>query len=340
LTLAPQAKRIIKMLELFSMGRRLTAAQLVDYFDQEVSLRTLQRDLLTIQEAGIPLQMERESGKENIWSFPPEYRRMILPQIERNELLTMHILKAFLKSFKKTTIASDLENLLNKVEELAPGEIYMELEGIEDLVWDQDVGHYRYDQTDGILNQVIDLIVAKKWGTITYRRSRTDQEKTYDIFPCRIFQYKGVLYLAAYHPYFEQFFALTLHRIKRIIEAKEQKQHLPNFDLDAFRRNRFGVFTGDVEQVELEIQNEYTHYFKNRTWHPSQQISTKEDGRVLLKMGVPVSPELVTWILGWHTAIKVIKPESLIKEIKQKLEDTLKIYVNINEESKKEKGKS
>lgn len=43
-------------------------------------------------------------------------------------------------------------------------------------------------------------------------------------------------------------------------------------------------------------------------------------------MEVPVSPELVTWILGWHTAIKVIKSESLVDEITQKLEEALKIY--------------
>jgi len=308
------------------MGRKLTAAQLFDYFDQEVSIRTLQRDLMTIQEAGIPLQMEREKGKENIWSFPVEYRRMIIPQIERNELLTMHILKAFLKSFRQTTIGSDLATLLNKIEEIAPGEIYMELEGIHDLVWDQDVGHYNYDQTDGILNQVIDLIVAKKWATVTYHSSGQEVEKTYDIFPCRIFQYKGALYLAAYHPWFDQFFALTLHRINAIESTKENQHPVPEFDLAAFRRNRFGVFAGKVEQVVLEIESDYTHYFKNRTWHPSQKISTKKDGTLLIQMEVPVSPELVTWILGWHTAIKVIRPESLVEEITHKLEETLKTY--------------
>ena len=40
----------------------------------------------------------------------------------------------------------------------------------------------------------------------------------------------------------------------------------------------------------------------------------------------PISPELVTWIPGWHTAIKVTKPGSLIEEITQKLEETLEIY--------------
>jgi predicted DNA-binding transcriptional regulator YafY len=54
--------------------------------------------------------------------------------------------------------------------------------------------------------------------------------------------------------------------------------------------------------------------------------TTKKDGTLLLKMKALISPEMVTWILGWHTAIKVIKPGSLIEEITQKLEETLKMY--------------
>ena len=54
--------------------------------------------------------------------------------------------------------------------------------------------------------------------------------------------------------------------------------------------------------------------------------TTKKDGTLLIKMEAPISPELVTWILGWHTAIKVTKPGSLIEDITQKLEETLKMY--------------
>ena len=320
-------QRIIRILELLSMGRHLTTADLRREFDEQVSLRTTQRDMQTILQAGIPLICEKNLKKENVWSFPPEYRRMILPRIERNELLTMHILKSFLKSLRQTRIGSDLDTLLNKIEEIAPGEFYMELEGIDQLVWDQDVGYYNYQKTDHILNETIELIISNKWATVTYQRSELEDEKTYDIFPCRIFHYKGVLYVAAYNPYYDKFFSLTLHRIIAIKSAEDQQRPVPDFDLAVFRSNRFGVFTGEVEQIALEIKSDFALYFKDRIWHPSQKIITKKDGTLLLKMEIPISPELVTWILGWHTAIKVTKPKSLIEDITQKLEETLRIYL-------------
>ncbi|MCK4558791.1 MAG: hypothetical protein KAV45_03335 [Calditrichia bacterium] len=54
--------------------------------------------------------------------------------------------------------------------------------------------------------------------------------------------------------------------------------------------------------------------------------TTKKDGTLLIKMEAPISPELVTWILGWHTAIKVTKPGLLIEDIIKRLEETLKMY--------------
>ena len=116
-----------------------------------------------------------------------------------------------------------------------------------------------------------------------------------------------------------------MHRIIAIKSAEDQQRPVPDFDLAVFRSNRFGVFAGEVEQIALEIKSDFALYFKDRIWHPSQKIITKKDG-TLLKMEIPISPELVTWILGWHTAMKVIKPGSLVEEIRQKMEETLKMY--------------
>ena len=41
--------RVIRILELLSMGRCLTSSELNREFDEKVSLRTLQRDMITIQ---------------------------------------------------------------------------------------------------------------------------------------------------------------------------------------------------------------------------------------------------------------------------------------------------
>ena len=116
------------------------------------------------------------------------------------------------------------------------------------------------------------------------------------------------------------------HAVSTAGKTHYQNARIIQYGAETDRRNRFGVFAGEVEQVELEIKSDFAHYFKDRIWHPSQQITTKKNGALLIKIEAPINPELVTWILGWHTAIKVTKPGSLIEDITKRLEETIKMY--------------
>ena len=52
----------------------------------------------------------------------------------------------------------------------------------------------------------------------------------------------------------------------------------------------------------------------------------KEDGNIILSMIVGLSPELISWIMGWHQNVIVKSPNKLIKIIKTLHEKTLKLY--------------
>ncbi len=318
-------QRVIRILELLSMGRNLTTSDLRKEFDHKVTLRTIQRDMITIQQAGIPLNCEKNHKKENVWSFPREYRHMILPSIQKSELISLYILKAYLKEFRGTKIEDNLFSVIDKLEDMAPGEVYLDLDTTGDLLWDQDYGAYDYSELDDLINQVINAIVKKNWLRITYQ-GRDNNAKTYLIFPYRLFSYHGSIYIAAYTPQYQTTISLVMQRIKSLRIEENISDMVPPFNMEDYRNRRFGVFGGPVEKIHLRIDPRYTIYFRNRFWHPSQEVKMQNDGSMMLSMEVPLSPELITWILGWHTAIKVIKPESLIKMIKQRLTETLKIY--------------
>ena len=322
-----QIQRIIRILELFSMGRRVTTQELYDFLKGECSLRTIQRDIQAIQYAGIPLMLEKSSARENYWFFPREYRQMVVPVIQHNELLAMHILKAHLKTFRGTKIERQITGLFNKLEELVPGDIYLDFDEDKNFIWDQNQGLYNYGEYDQLLSTVIELILARNWVTVTYRASEGKPPKTYDLFLYRIFLYNGSIYIAAYNPAFDNFISLALHRLEQVQPARGQRCQARPFSLAEFCSNRFGVFVGEIQRLQLSIRPEFVHYFQNRSWHPTQKTRLKKDKSMLLEMKVPLSPELITWILGWHTAIKVLRPDSLKAEITKKLQETLEQYI-------------
>jgi proteasome accessory factor B len=251
---------------------------------------------------------------------------MILPSIQKSELISLYILKAYLKEFRGTKIEDNLTSIIDKLEDMAPGEVYLDLDNTNDLVWDQDYGAYDYSKLDDLIHQVIDAIVNKNWLQIIYQGRDETTGKTYMIFPYRLFSYHGSIYLATYSSQHQNTISLAMQRIKSIAFAENMTDPAPSFSLENYRNKRFGVFSGPQETIQLKIDPRYALYFRNRSWHPSQEIKIQNDGSLLLTMEVPLSPELITWILGWHTAIKVIKPESLIEMIKQQLTETLIIY--------------
>lgn len=322
-----QSQRIIRILELFSMGRKLTCKGLYEHFERKASLRTIQRDLLTIQEAGIPLISEKNFSKDNIWSFPREYRQMVLPSIQQNELLALYVLKAYLKTFRGTQIESNLENLLDKIENMAPGDIYLELNTDTDagILWNQNYGDFNYQIYDEILQNIVSFIVNKKWAVVTYQRPQSP-EKSFEIFIHRLFVYNGVIYLAASSAKYNNYMALALQRVKKIKTAKSQNHKPIEFDLEKFRSERFAVFSGAIEHIKLFINSEAAFYFTNRQWHPTQKILVNDDGSLMLEMDVPLSYELVGWIVGWHSYIKALSPPALIESIKSHLKTTLELY--------------
>ena len=317
--------RAIRILELLSMGRNVTASELYREFDGAITIRTLQRDMIAIQEAGIPLLCSKNATKENVWSFPRDYRGMVLPSIHRNELLSLYMLKAYLQEFRGTHIEKNLASVIEKLEDMAPGEVYLELDNNEEILWDQDFGAYDYSRLNDLLNRVIEAIIHTQWLTISYRGRGEANGKSLTVFPYRLFSYNGTIYLVAYLPRYQKAISLVLQRIISA-EAAESDHPVPPFDVQSYRLDRFGVYGGEIKTVRLHIAPDYAIYFGNRAWHPSQKAQTTKDGGMILEMEVPLSPELVTWILGWHEGIRVLAPDELIDTIKDKIKGMAHLY--------------
>lgn len=320
-----QIERIIKILELLSMKRKLSTDDLHRHFDKQVSLRTVQRDIKAIEAAGIPLFMDKDSSGKNYWYFSRDYKKMVLPSIQPNELLAAYILKSYLKTFKGTQIETDLNSVVDKLETFAPGDVYLDMNTDESIIWNQDFGDFDYQKFGGILEETIRSITQEYWCTVTYEAQKEEQ-KSFDIFIHRLYTYNSIIYLAVTSEKYNDYITLALHRIIDLKKAANQAQKPDPFDIERFRKNRFAVFSGKPVHIKLQINKETAHYFTNRQWHPSQKLSLNEDGSLLLEMDVPITWELIGWILSWHSFIKALSPPELIDKLQERLKETQELY--------------
>lgn len=309
--------RIVKILTKLSGGRSLTPSEIVDQLHDErelkqVSLRQIQRDLNNIESAGVPLVVTSD-GKEQRWSLPSSYRSLAPLTISKNEIVSLHILKGALGALQNTRVQKDLVRLKAKLESYAPGDVFMD----ESLISDVSPGRYMNAIDDDALEQIIFAITDPQWDRVTYRSVSAGTTKTFVVSFCRLVNHSGRLYVIAWHEKYQQYITLAADMIEHVEVANDwsTKHHL--FDERMYRKQRFGIYDGDAVDVTLRVNKEYAHYFSTRLWHQSQVVKHHKNGTLTITMSVPISPELLSWIMGWARGLRVMKPKSLITACKK-----------------------
>lgn len=321
-----QAKRVVFILKRLYNGKKFTTNeihQLLNENFKNISLRTVQRDLRVLQDSDESVETFLE-GKQKFFFIPREVRAGAPVNIGSNEILSLHILKAHLETFKGTVVEEDTKELERKLEELAPSNVYAS----DSLFWNKNIGQFDYSNYDFIIRRLINYIGENKWVKMQYRPLRNlDKSEEHICIMKSIFTYFGYLYVAAFDIKHKKYVTFAVHRIDSVDSLDEIPNiRVPKFKYKNYFKNRFGVFNGPHKLVKLKIKDEFLHYFENRFWHATQKFEKQADGSTILRMSVPIVPDLVSWILSWGEIITVVSPKELRKRVKKKLEKTLINY--------------
>jgi predicted DNA-binding transcriptional regulator YafY len=319
-----QARRVLMILGLFQKHIVLKTSEILVMINDRfggISKRSVQRDLEILKNEDLIVLEGR--GRESKWKYNKSNKIKSSPlKISGDEMLSFYMLKAYLATFKGTSIENDIVKLTSKIENFAPGDVFLE----DTLYWDQNPGSYDYSNNPGLITKLIHNINEKNWINISYRKILDDSIKNYEIFPCSLYTYGGVIYLVAYNLKAKMHVNFVIHNIIQIEESLNQNHKSPEFDYDEFRRQRFAVIDGEIKNVKLLINKDFVKYFEHRFWHSSQKQVVQNDGSLILPMKIPVTADLVTWICRWNDTMTVIEPPELRTWMIELLQSTLKNY--------------
>lgn len=323
-----QIHRLIRILQILSSGRKITTRELRHRFDDAVSLRTLQRDLLALSEAGIPLISEKTKANENAWFLISRFRSFIPLPLETNEYLAAHILKANLKVFEKTPFEKEIKSLLKKIDQIVPEDVFLETEsdGAKNLFENYSAGLFDYSPHGQTINNLISAIVRRTECLVTYYNPNEQKDKTFHIEPEKMVHYNGGLYVIVYLRYYKSFIMLAIQRIRKLelLDKSFPRDH--PFSENEYWKGKFGLFPGEQVEVKLQFTKDIRHHIEGRSWHSSQTVEIDKKGDLILTMKVAITPELISWILGWRAYIKVLSPSELIDKIKKEADKITNLY--------------
>lgn len=99
-----------------------------------------------------------------------------------------------------------------------------------------------------------------------------------------------------------------------------------DFSLQEYTNQSFGVYHGEVLDVELLFSPELAPEASQFNFHPTQKGKYNEDGSYTVTFSASGSLEIIWHVFRWGRGCKIIAPKSLRDEYKKYLEDNLKNY--------------
>lgn len=117
-------------------------------------------------------------------------------------------------------------------------------------------------------------------------------------------------------------YTYLLHKFSNI-KLTDKSFDKKDFNLQEYSKRSFGVYQGEILDVELLFNKELTSDASQYNFHPTQTGKINKDGTYSVKFKASGSKEIMWHIFRWGAGCKLIKPESLKKEYKKYLSDVL-----------------
>lgn len=141
-------------------------------------------------------------------------------------------------------------------------------------------------------------------------------------------------YLICNYEKYDNLMHLRLDRIQKADKVNEKARHFSEvceykevFDVADYTNKIFGMFSGEIETVELCCKKEIAKTVADR-FSENIFITNVTEDEFRFSYKAAISEALVTFIMNFGDSIKVIAPESLKCDITERAEKILKVYKN------------
>lgn len=287
-------KELLRQIEILAMIHEKDAYysenDLCEYFGG-ISPATLRRDLSAIRSFGVSVHTERGvvCFSHNIKEKEQKKNYLIL----LNQLISLYI------AINEKETIRNLRGIFKKFK----------------------------NRTLNMFVKIIKSINSKKIIRLEYSSNSEGATKFYEITPIGFNRTQHSFHLIGLNnDEIDSIKFFLFERIKDISFTQKNSSHkqVPNMR-DIYKYSWANFTGGDIQEVELKFENQLSDYFKEKIFLEEQNVDERSDG-IYVKFKVALSYEFVSWILGWGSKVKVLKPKSLKEKVIRRAEEIIANY--------------
>lgn len=164
----------------------------------------------------------------------------------------------------------------------------------------------------------------------TYQKFWEDEVSYRNVEPYALKEFKSRWYLIAKDHKDDRIKTFALDRLTSLEITNSPFIFPSDFSVEESYRHCFGIISPtneEPQEVILSFDPIQGKYIKSLPLHDSQQILVDNEEELKIKLTVCVTYDLVMELLSFGEFVKVIEPASLIKEIKNKYNKSLTLYI-------------
>lgn len=311
------ALRIIHMLKLIPrQPRKISAPELLARLEDagygDVTLRTIQRDLINLSRSRIFSIVSDEREKPFGWSWEKEAKGFDLPSLDPQTALTLKLAQNFLNL---ELPAATLDYLTPYFK--AADQVLTEAGGkLAD--WPHKVRVLPRGQP--LLPPVIDpevqrvvyqALMENCRAEVVYRKPGEAKEQIFEISPLGLVVRNQVVYIVcAIGDVVEKPYQLVLHRIQKAQLLDRPAREIDGFSLDEYiQEGGFSLPTGRKVRLEAVFTHLAGRHLLETALSEDQETEILPDGRIRITATVMETEELKMWLRSFGEGVKIISME-------------------------------
>lgn len=135
-------------------------------------------------------------------------------------------------------------------------------------------------------------------------------------------------YLVAFDDYDQKIKHYRVDKMKQITLLEEKragKDEFNGFDMAAYSKMNFGMYSGRKENVKIEFNNYMVGVFIDR-FGKDISIIPISDTTSYTRVDVAISPQFFAWILSLGGEVKITGPERIVEEMKEYVQEFMDRY--------------
>ncbi len=302
----------------------LSIKQLADKLG--VVQRTIRRDLAQLQEAGFPL--EQRDNESRTWTLNREaFKGLVDSGLTVSELCALYFSRALMEYMAGTPFLRDLASAFEKFEAcLTPAQLAYLDDFPKVLAAKPEPRKKAGVDSAAFVGRLTTAALEHRRVTMTYHSFHSRKVKSYVIEPYQVYYAQGGLYVLAVVPDSGEARQFAIERIKKLSTTEDYFTPSDKVDLGRHADSLGVNLGGKPEPVAIEFQPEAALYVVEREDHPSQELTKRDDGSVVLTMRVVVDWALGAWVLSFGASARVLKPRKLAERVLEQVEEMRASY--------------